>query len=200
MNGPTERQAQVIETLRSLAAQGGREAAVALGQLLRRPPRVGPVELLADPPSIAIPRRVAHPDREHVAVAMDVQEPLGGTLLLLVDGDEAERISQALVPEAAAGTLDTVGESAIVEVGNIAGSSFVSALARGIPGRMLHGVPRLGRGSVAACLGSLAPGARGPALALAIGEPDAGVTLLLLLDAGRLDELARLLEGPSAIG
>ena len=29
--------------------------------------------------------------------------------------------------EAAAGTLDTVGESAIVEVGNIAGSSFVSS-------------------------------------------------------------------------
>jgi chemotaxis protein CheC len=127
---------------------------------------------------------------------MDLQEPLGGRLLLLLAAEEAERVSQRLVPEAAAGSLDAVGESALVEMGNIAGSAFVSALARRIQGRLLHGVPRLTRGDARSCLDALAPGAAGPALGVRFGLPDAAGTLLLLPDPARLDGLARALGIP----
>ena len=113
-----------------------------------------------------------------------------------ITADEAEQVAQRLVPEAAAGSLDTVGESALTERGNIAGSAFVSALAERIQSRLLHGVPRLTRGSARTCLDTLAPGAAGPALGVRFGWPDAVGTLLLLPDPERLDALARILEIP----
>ena len=136
------------------------------------------------------------PTRSLVAIAMDLQEPLGGRLVLLLSADEAERLSQQMVPDAAAGSLDVVGESALVEMGNIAGSAFVSAMAGRIQARLLHGVPRLTRGGARACLDTLAPGAVGPALAVRLGCPETIGTLLLLPDPARLDGLARVLEIP----
>jgi chemotaxis protein CheC len=187
---------EVLETLRRLAAEGGREAAGALGKLLGRETEVEEARLLAGPDAAGVARMAGRPDLELVAIAMELPDPLGGRLLLLVSADEAERVSQRLVPDAAAGSLDAVGESALVELGNIAGSAFVSALARRIRGRLLHGVPRLTRGRARACLDALAPGAEGPALCVRFGWPETTGTLLLLPDPARLEGLARALEMP----
>jgi chemotaxis protein CheC len=190
------RRAEALETLRELAAEGGREAARTMGRLLGRPASIGEVQVVEGPDPAGLARLVGRPDLELVAVAMDLQEPLGGRLLILVSAEEAERVSQQLVPEAAAGSLDTVGESALVEAGNIAGSAFVSALARRLHIRLLHGVPRLTRGRPRACLDVLAPGAVGPAVGVRFGCPEASGTLLLLPDPARIDGLARALETP----
>jgi chemotaxis protein CheC len=196
MSAGERRGAEALDALRRLATEGGREAALALGKLLGRETAVEEAQLLAGPDAAGVVRMAGGPELETVAVAMDLHEPVGGKLLLLVNADEAERVSQRLVPEAAAGSLDAVGESALVEMGNIAGSAFVSALARRIQGRLLHGVPRLTRGGARACLDALAPGAAGPALGVRFGWPDAVGTLLLLPDPARLDELASALEIP----
>jgi chemotaxis protein CheC len=196
MKDPALRLGETLEALRRLASEGGREAAAAMGRLLGRSTEVEEARLLEGPDAAGIARMVGRPDLELVAIAMELQDPLGGRLLLLLTADEAERVAQRLVPDAAAGSLDTVGESALAEMGNIAGSAFVSALAERIQARLLHGVPRLTRGGARACLDTLAPGAAGPALGVRFGWPDAVGTLLLLPDPARLDGLARILEIP----
>jgi len=188
------RRAGALEALRGLAAEGGREAARTVGRLLGRTASIDEVQVVEGPDPAGVARLMGRPDLELVAVAMDLQEPVGGLLLVLVSAEEAEQVSQTLVPDAAAGSLDTVGESALVEAGNIAGSAFVSAVARRLRIRLLHGVPRLTRGRPRACLDALAPGAAGPALGVRFGCPGASGTLLLLPDPARLDGLARALE------
>lgn len=196
MSPGERRTGEVLETLRRLAATGGREAAHAIGRLLGRPTTVDEVQVVSGPDPAGIVRIVGRPDAESVAVAMDLQDPLGGRFLLLLSAEEAEQVSGRLVPSAAAGSLDAVGESALVEMGNIAGSAFVSALARHLQVRLLHGVPRLSRGGARACLDALAPGATGPALGVRFGFPETVGTLLLLPDPARLDAMARILEIP----
>jgi chemotaxis protein CheC len=196
MSPPDRRRAELLETLRRLAAEGGREAARALGRLLERPTQVDEVQLLEGPDAAGVARMAGRPDAELVAIAMELHEPLGGRFVLLLSAEEAEQISQRLVPDAPAGSLDAVGESALVEMGNIAGSAFVSALARHVQVRLLHGVPRLTRGRARACLDTLAPGLAGPALGVRFGCPETVGTLLLLPDPARLDGLARTLEIP----
>ena len=180
--------------LRELAAEGGREAAETVGKLLGRDTSMGEVQVVEGPDPAGLVRLMGRPDLDLVAVAMDLQDPVGGRLLILVSAEEAERVSQTLVPDAMAGSLDTVGESALVEAGNIAGSAFVSALARRLRIRLLHGVPRLTRGAPRACLDVLAPGAIGPAVGVRFGCPEASGTLLLLPDPAQIDGLAETLE------
>jgi chemotaxis protein CheC len=191
--GPARREG-VLEVLGRLALEGGREAAATVGRLVGRTAVVEGVQVVTGPDAAGIVRMVGRPDLELVAVSMELQEPVGGRLVLLLSAEEAERVSQRLVPGAMAGTLDPEGESALVEVGNIAGSAFVSALARRLGMRILHGVPRLTRGNPRSCLAELAPGAAGPALGVRFGCPEAAGTLLLLPDPARLDGLSRVLE------
>jgi chemotaxis protein CheC len=190
------RRDEIREALRRLAAEGGRQAADAMGRLLGRATAADEVRFLEGPDAAGVARMVGRPDQEFVAVGMELQEPLGGRLVLMLSADGAEGLTQRLVPDAAAGSLDVVGESALVEMGNIAGSAFVSALAGRIRARLLHGVPRLTRGGARACLDTLAPGAVGPALTVRLGCPETLGTLLLLPDPARLDDLARALEIP----
>ena len=194
---PTDpRRAGALEALREMAAEGGRDAARTMGRLLGRTASIGEVQVIEGPDPAGVARLAGRPDLELVAVAMELQEPVGGWLLILVSAEEAERVSQTLVPDAAAGSLDTVGESALVEAGNIAGSAFVSALARRLHLGLLHGVPRLTRGRPRACLDLLTPGAAGPALGVRFGCPEASGTLLLLPDPGLIDGLATPAETP----
>jgi chemotaxis protein CheC len=190
------RRDEIREALRRLAAEGGRQAADAMGRLLGRATAADEVRFLEGPDAAGVARMVGRPDQEFVAIGMELQEPLGGRIVLMLSADGAEGLTERLVPDAAAGSLDLVGESALVEMGNIAGSAFVSALAGRIRARLLHGVPRLTRGGARACLDILAPGAAGPALAVRLGCPETLGTLLLLPDPARLDDLARALEIP----
>jgi len=152
-----------LEALRRLAAEGGAEATDALGRLLGCESTLEEVEVLEAPDDADL-AGLAGP-AELVAVGMELEGPLTGRLLILVGADDAERLASRLAPAAPAGSLDALGESALVEAGNIAGSAFVSAVARRLGGRILHRVPRLARGSARACLDELAGRAAGPALA-----------------------------------
>jgi chemotaxis protein CheC len=192
MSAADPRHAAALEALCELAAEGGREAAWTVGKLVGRTASIGEVQLVLGPDPAGVARLVGRPDLDLVAVAMELQEPVGGRLLLLVAADEAERVSQTLVPDAAAGSLDAVGESALVEVGNIAGSAFVSAVAGRLGGRILHRVPRLTRGGVPACLAELVGRPTGPAAAARFECPSTPAlkgVLLFLPDAAMLRAL-----------
>jgi chemotaxis protein CheC len=156
-----------LEALRRLSAEGGAEAARALGRLLGCDTSLGAVEALAGPAGHDLVS-LAGPG-ELVAVAMELEGRLGGRLLLLAGAEDAERLATHLAPAAAAGSLDAVGESALVEAGNIAGSAFVSAVARQMGARTLHRVPRLARGSARACFAELTGRPSGPALVVRFG-------------------------------
>ena len=195
MNHPSTQRARALDALRVVAEAAGREAASTVGRLLGREAEVGEVRLVEGSDPAGVVRLAGRPDQELVAVGMELNEPLGGRILVLAAAEEAERVSQRLVPEAVAGSLDAVGESALVEVGNIAGSAFASGLARRLGVRLLHGVPRLTRGRPRACLDALAPGAAGPAVLVRFGCEEGGAALLLLPDPDRVDTLAGAREG-----
>ncbi len=195
MSSASSHRSRALDALRVVAEGAGREAAAAVGRLLGREAEVGEIRMIEGPDPASVARLAGRPDQELVAVGMELNEPLGGRILVLAVAEEAERVSQRLVPDAAAGSLDAVGESALVELGNIAGSAFASGLARRLGVRVLHGVPRLTRGGPRACLDALAPGAAGPALLVRFGCEEGGAALLLLPDPDRVDALAGSREG-----
>jgi chemotaxis protein CheC len=179
-----------LEALRRLAAAGSRAAAAAVGGLMGCEVTVEEVES-RDAHDGAELAALAGPG-ETVAVGMELEGPLAGRLLLFVGSEDAERIASRLVPAAPAGSLDAVGESAIVEAGNIAGSAFVSALASRLGGRILHRVPRLARGAAGSCLGELVGRPSGPAAAARFacsGAPGVRGLFLFLPDAALLRAL-----------
>ncbi|HTP51629.1 MAG TPA: hypothetical protein VMK42_13090 [Anaeromyxobacteraceae bacterium] len=183
-----------LEALRLLAAEGGAQSARAVGMLMGLESRVDRVEALAAPDRLALAALAGALGPSLVAVAMDLAAPLRGRLVLLVGAPDAERIASALAPSAAAGSLDAVGESAVVEAANIAGSAFVSALAKHLHGRLVHGVPRLTRGSAAECLDDLAPTLSGPAFAPRFRCGGLEAMLLFLPDGERVPLILAAME------
>jgi hypothetical protein len=179
--------------LRSLVVEGAAEAARVVGRLTGCEARLEETVFLPGPARAAL-TRLGGPGPELIAVGMDLQAPLGGSLLFLVDATHAERVAGALVPTAAAGSLDAEGESALQELANIAGSAFVSTLARTLGGPLIHGVPRLSRGRAGSCLDDLAGGAPGPAFAARLHCLDGPGLLLLVPDPAQMPEMARALE------
>jgi chemotaxis protein CheC len=179
-----------LEALRRLAAAGSRAAADAVGGFVGCEVTVGEVESREAPGDGELAALTG--PGELVAVGMELEGPLAGRLLLLVGSEDAERIASRLAPAAPAGSVDPLGESALVEAGNIAGSAFVSALAVRLGGRVLHRVPRLARGPAGACLAELAGPPSGPAAAAHLacaGPPGTRGLLLFLPDAALLRAL-----------
>lgn len=171
--------------LPALAAAGAAEAASGMARFTGCDVTVEGTDWLAGPARAVLP--AAGPAGELVAVAMDLIEPLGGTLLLFVDSDHAEQVTSRLVPGAAAGSLDAEGESAILEMANIAGSAFVSSIARRLGGSLLHGVPRLARGTLARCLDALAARTDGPVFAARMACDGSMGMLVFLPDPRRIE-------------
>ncbi len=184
-----------LEALRQLAAEGSLESARALGKLVGFPPALDGVEALASPDADELASLFARAGDDLVAVAMDLAGPLGGRLVLVAGANDAERIATKLAPMAAAGSLDTVGESALVEAANIAGSAFVSAVARRLNRRLLHGVPRLTRGGARECIDDLVGRPAGPALAAHYRVGSSSGMLVFLPDPDRAAALLANMEG-----
>jgi chemotaxis protein CheC len=183
-----------LESLRQLAAEGGAESARAVGRLVGIESSLESVEAMGSPDADALAALTEGLGTDLVAVGMELVGPLRGRLLLFVGAADAERIASRLVPSAPAGSLDALGESALVEAGNIAGSTFVSALARRLRAPLLHGVPRLTRGAARACLEELAGTPTGPVLAprfRCAGQP---AILLFLPDPERVAALVAAME------
>jgi chemotaxis protein CheC len=179
-----------LEALRRIAADGSRESAAALGRLLGSEVRVAEIQSREAPDGAELAALAG--GGEMVSIGMELEGPLAGHLLLVLASEDAERIAGRLAPSAAAGSLDALGESALVEVGNIAGSAFVSAVAGRLGGRILHRVPRLTRGGVPACLAELVGRPTGPAAAARFECPSTPAlkgVLLFLPDAAMLRAL-----------
>jgi chemotaxis protein CheC len=170
-----------LEALCRLAAEGSREAVAAVGRLMGCEVRVADVESREAPDEGEL-AALAGPG-EAIAIGMELEGPLAGRLVLVLGSEDAERIASRLAPSAAAGSLDALGESALVEAGNIAGSAFVTAAAGRLGGRMLHRVPRLTRGAVRTCLGELVGRPTGPVAAARFECAGAQGVLLFLPDA-----------------
>lgn len=180
---------QGLEALRQLAAEGGGESARALGRLMGVAAGLESVEALRSADADDLGALAAGLGPELVVVGMALEAPLSGRLLLFAGAQDAERIASRLVPSAPAGSLDALGESALVEAGNVSGSAFVSALARRLGARLLHGVPRLTRGGARACLAELAGPLGGPVLAMRLRCAGQPALLFFLPDAGRVPAL-----------
>jgi len=181
---------RVPGALARLPAVAGGAAAAAVGRLLGREVSLAGVESREAPDAAGL--AAACGAGEVVCIEMALEGARAGRLLLAVGAADAERVAGWLVPEAPAGTLDALGESALVEAANIAGSAFVSALARALGGAILHRVPRLTRGAAGACLAELAVPPGGPAVLARLEVPGAGGArgiLLFLPDAAMVRAL-----------
>ncbi len=112
-----------LDALRELANIGSGTAGTALSSMLGRPV------------DISVPRALALPLADAVDAAGDAEQPatgvviplqgdLAGTVLLLFDGDDAATLCGLLGVE----PDSDVGLSALGEIGNILGTSYIQAL------------------------------------------------------------------------
>jgi chemotaxis protein CheC len=146
-----------IDALQELARVGCGAAVDALQRLAgKRFVADAPETWLGDRPG-AIADFLGAMGADLVAVGVRLSELLEGYLVLVLPEPDAGRLAAALgwpVPEGQWGEL---AESAMMESGNIAGSAFVSAVARQVGQRLLLSVPTLARGGGKACLDALVP-------------------------------------------
>jgi len=153
MLGPRE-----IDALQELATIGCGQAVTALGKLAgRRLLMDVPEAWVGDGPG-AIADFLGALGQELVAVGVRLSEILEGYLVLALPARDAEVLAGLLGwPVPPGGDFGTLAESAVMESGNIAGSAFVSAVARLVGRKLLLSVPTLARGGGRECLDSLVP-------------------------------------------
>lgn len=113
-----------LDALRELANIGSGNAATALSALLGRPVELAVPRALALPLADAVDA-VGAPDETVSSVLMPITGDLHAVVLLLFPGTDAEKLCALLGVEA--GT--EVGDSAVGEIGNILGTSYINALA-----------------------------------------------------------------------
>ena len=113
-----------LDALRELANIGSGNAATALSSLLGRPIEVSVPSALALPFADAIDA-IGAPDQEVVAVALPLTADVPGTVLMLFAPEDAATLCGLLGVDADS----ELGRSALGEIGNILGSSYVGALA-----------------------------------------------------------------------
>lgn len=184
----TERQ---LDALRELANIGSGSAATALSRMLARAVDISVPEALALPLAEAVDA-CGLPQETVAGVAIGVEGDLSATVLLLIGLEHADRLCRLLGVDA--GT--EVGDSALREIGNIVGTSYLNALAAMTRLRLLPGPPQLGRDMLGAIVATLLAGIAGAEdLALVLdseldvaGEP-CTISFLLLPTAGAISEL-----------
>lgn len=160
-----------LDALRELANIGSGNAATALSSLLGRPIDVSVPSALALPFADAVDA-IGSPDQEVVAVVLPLSADVPGTVLMLFAPADARTLCGLLGVE----PDSELGRSALGEIGNILGSSYVGALAT-MTGLQLEPHPPL---TTADMLGAVVA----TVLAESAGESD----LALLLDSNMLVE------------
>jgi chemotaxis protein CheC len=103
--------------------------------------------------------------RDLVCVAVKLEGPLTGHLLLALPEPDAEALVLSLGTPVEAGRFGVLAESAMMESGNIVGSAFVSAVAKVVGETLLLSVPAFFRGSGKACVDRLVDHAGSVAMA-----------------------------------
>ncbi len=189
--GPRE-----VDALQELASIGCGQAITALGRLARRRFEMDVPEAWVGAGPGAIASFLGALGQDLVAVGVKLEGPLTGDLLLALPESDAE-ILAALLGHPPSGRWRGVAESALLESGNIVGSSFVSAVAALVKEKLLLSVPRFARGSGRHCVEQLVAHAGSVALATRFSAwaEGAGAALEgLILVMPEPERIARLLS------
>ena len=184
-----------LDALRELANIGSGTASTALSSMLGRSVDITVPKAFVLPMADAV-TAIGDAETEVTGVVLGVVGDMGASVLLLFTPNDATQMCGLLGVEA--GT--EIGESALMEIGNIVGTSYINALAS-MTGMEIEPTPpatatdmlgaivqtvlaeRAGSGDVALLLDS----------ELVIEDSDASVSFLLVPDAGGVDQLlARL--------
>jgi chemotaxis protein CheC len=184
-----------LDALRELANIGSGTASTALSSMLGRSVDISVPNAFVLPMADAV-GAIGEPEAEATGVVLGVVGDMGASVLLLFSPNDAKLMCGFLGVEA--GT--EIGESALMEIGNIVGTSYINALAS-MTGMELEPTPpatatdmlgaivqtvladKAGSGDVALLLDS----------ELVVEGSDASISFLLVPDAGGVDQLlARL--------
>ncbi|MGZ4186332.1 MAG: chemotaxis protein CheC [Solirubrobacteraceae bacterium] len=180
-----------LDALRELANIASGHAATALAQML------GTEVDLSVPGALALPRAQAiasygSADGPVAAVVTPVEGDIEGVVLLLIPSGDAETLCRLLgvVPRS------EVGDSALREIGNILGASYLNALSAITGLELAPCPPRLTTDGPAAVFSSLAEGPADKSelvlvldSVLHVAELPCSISFLLLPTAGGVSEL-----------
>jgi chemotaxis protein CheC len=175
-----------LDALRELANIASGTAATALSQMLGREVEISVPRALALPPADAVDA-CGSPEELVAGVVIPVEGSIEALVLLLIPHDHAARLCSLLGVEA--GT--EVGDSALREIGNILGTSYLNALAA-MTGLELHLKSDM-LGAIVASL--LIATAASDELALVldseleVAKEPCAISFLLLPTAGGIDNL-----------
>jgi chemotaxis protein CheY-P-specific phosphatase CheC len=134
-----------------VAQHGAHEAAAALSRLLRLPVVAGAFAAL-DPASLA-----AVHGGIVVVITFDTSG-IDGTLAVVLDDEVAQRLASRLTGGGAdTGTIGPTALAALAELGNIAASAFLNAVARQVKRSCLPSVPRVGHAAASTALAATLP-------------------------------------------
>lgn len=184
-----------LDALRELANIGSGTASTALSSMLGRSVDITVPAARVLPMADAV-AAVGDPEADATGVVLGVVGDMGASVLLLFTPSDAELMCGMLGVEA--GT--EIGDSALQEIGNIVGTSYINALA-GMTGMAIEPTPP---GVASDMLGAIVQsvlaeraGASDVALLLdsdlVVEETDCSVSFLLMPDQGGVEQLlARL--------
>jgi chemotaxis protein CheC len=180
-----------LDALRELANIASGTAATALSQMLAREVEINVPRALALPPADAVDE-CGDPEQHVAGVVVPIQGDIDGIVLLLIPYEQAENLCGLLGVEA----HTEVGDSALREIGNILGTSYLNGLAAMTGLELMPCPPQLQVDMVGALVASLMAQVAGDEdLALLLdseltvaGEPCA-IGFMLLPTSGGIDGL-----------
>ena len=184
-----------LDALRELANIGSGKASTALSSMLGRAVDISVPSASVLPMAEAV-GTIGDPEAEYTGVVLGVVGEMPASVLLLFTPKDAELMCNLLGVEA--GT--EIGVSALMEIGNIVGSSYINALAE-MTGMDLEPAPP---GAATDMLGAIVQsvlaeraGASDAALLLdsdlVVEREDCSVSFLLVPDAGGVELMLRRL-------
>jgi chemotaxis protein CheC len=184
-----------LDALRELANIGSGTASTALSSMLGRPVDIAVPNTYVLPMADAV-GALGDPEAEATGVALGVVGDMAASVLLLFTPNDATQMCSLLGVEA--GT--EIGESALMEIGNIVGTSYINALQSMTSMAIEPTPPAIATDMLAAIVETvLAERAAAGDVALLLDSQlvvegsDASISFLLVPDAGGVDQLlARL--------
>jgi chemotaxis protein CheC len=180
-----------LDALRELANIASGTAATALSQMLGREVELNVPRALALPLADAVDAAGA-PDDVITGIVLQLEGDLDALVLLLVPTDDAAILCQLLGVEPGS----EVGDSALSEIGNILGTSYLNALAAMTGLAMMPSPPHLATdllGAIVASVLAQAAGADDIVLVLDseldVADQPCSLSFMLLPASGRADDL-----------
>jgi chemotaxis protein CheC len=173
-----------VDALQEVAGIGAGQAISALAQLLGRRVDMDVPEAWVGGNAGAIADFLGALGADLVAVGVQLEGLLGGSLVLAMTEEDARTLARLAGEPVEDGAWGTLSESALLECGNIVGSAFVSAIARITGEKLLLGVPRLARGGGTGCVDALVDRELGRvalAIRFSIPAPEALEGLVLVM-------------------